>query len=94
MNNIWNNVYSNDSSFFGDEPSKFALIHFLICVSNSYLIVVIENKVYLNTDKNGPVGRSNISVTKLNFNLRRFITIFYFKRFDIKLRIKIRYIYV
>ena len=26
MNNIWNKVYSNDSSFFGDEPSKFALI--------------------------------------------------------------------
>jgi ubiquinone/menaquinone biosynthesis C-methylase UbiE len=26
MNNIWNNVYSADSSFFGDEPSKFALI--------------------------------------------------------------------
>ena len=26
MNNIWNNVYSNDSSFFGDEPSKFALM--------------------------------------------------------------------
>jgi SAM-dependent methyltransferase len=26
MNNIWNNVYSNDSSFFGNEPSKFALI--------------------------------------------------------------------
>jgi SAM-dependent methyltransferase len=26
MNNIWNNVYSNDSSFFGDDPSKFALI--------------------------------------------------------------------
>jgi SAM-dependent methyltransferase len=26
MNNIWNNVYSNNSSFFGDEPSKFALI--------------------------------------------------------------------
>ncbi len=26
MNNIWNKVYSNDSSFFGDEPSKFALM--------------------------------------------------------------------
>jgi SAM-dependent methyltransferase len=26
MNNIWNKIYSNDSSFFGDEPSKFALI--------------------------------------------------------------------
>lgn len=26
MNNIWNNVYSNDSSFFGDEQSEFALI--------------------------------------------------------------------
>jgi ubiquinone/menaquinone biosynthesis C-methylase UbiE len=26
MNNIWNNVYSNDSSFFGDQPSKFALM--------------------------------------------------------------------
>ncbi|HET8856086.1 MAG TPA: class I SAM-dependent methyltransferase [Nitrososphaeraceae archaeon] len=26
MNNIWDKVYSNDSSFFGDEPSKFALI--------------------------------------------------------------------
>jgi SAM-dependent methyltransferase len=26
MNNIWNNVYSNDSSFFGDDPSKFGLI--------------------------------------------------------------------
>jgi SAM-dependent methyltransferase len=26
MNNIWNKVYANDSSFFGDEPSKFALI--------------------------------------------------------------------
>ena len=28
MNNIWNKVYSNDYSFFGDEPSKFALICF------------------------------------------------------------------
>ena len=26
MNNIWNNVYSADPSFFGDEPSKFALM--------------------------------------------------------------------
>jgi 2-polyprenyl-3-methyl-5-hydroxy-6-metoxy-1,4-benzoquinol methylase len=26
LNNIWDKVYSNDSSFFGDEPSKFALI--------------------------------------------------------------------
>ena len=26
MNNIWNKVYSDDSSFFGDEPSKFALM--------------------------------------------------------------------
>jgi hypothetical protein len=26
MNNIWNNVYSTDSSFFGNEPSKSALI--------------------------------------------------------------------
>jgi ubiquinone/menaquinone biosynthesis C-methylase UbiE len=26
VNNIWNKVYSNDSSFFGDEPSKFALM--------------------------------------------------------------------
>ena len=26
MNNIWNNIYSFDSSFFGNEPSKFALM--------------------------------------------------------------------
>ena len=26
MNKIWDKVYSNDSSFFGDEPSKFALM--------------------------------------------------------------------
>jgi ubiquinone/menaquinone biosynthesis C-methylase UbiE len=26
VNKIWNKVYSNDSSFFGDEPSKFALM--------------------------------------------------------------------
>ena len=26
MNPIWDKVYSNDSSFFGDEPSKFALM--------------------------------------------------------------------
>jgi hypothetical protein len=26
MNNIWNKVYYNDSSFFGEVPSKFALI--------------------------------------------------------------------
>jgi SAM-dependent methyltransferase len=26
VNNIWNKVYSEDSSFFGDEPSKFALM--------------------------------------------------------------------
>ena len=26
MNSIWNKVYSNNLSFFGDEPSKFALI--------------------------------------------------------------------
>ncbi|HEX7257452.1 MAG TPA: class I SAM-dependent methyltransferase [Nitrososphaeraceae archaeon] len=37
MNNIWNKVYSNDSSFFGDQPSKFALI----CYENS----IKKNKV-------------------------------------------------
>ena len=26
MDNIWNKVYSKDSSFFGDEPSNFALM--------------------------------------------------------------------
>ena len=26
MNKIWDKFYSNDSSFFGDEPSKFALM--------------------------------------------------------------------
>jgi SAM-dependent methyltransferase len=26
VNDIWNKVYSEDSSFFGDEPSKFALM--------------------------------------------------------------------
>ena len=26
MNKIWDKVYSNDSSLFGDEPSKFALM--------------------------------------------------------------------
>jgi SAM-dependent methyltransferase len=26
MNNIWNKVYSDDSSFFGDQPSNFALM--------------------------------------------------------------------
>jgi len=26
VNNIWNKVYSEDSSFFGDKPSNFALI--------------------------------------------------------------------
>ena len=26
MSKIWDKVYSNDSSFFGDEPSKFALM--------------------------------------------------------------------
>ncbi|HET9806125.1 MAG TPA: hypothetical protein VFP49_04380 [Nitrososphaeraceae archaeon] len=26
MNDIWNKIYSNNPSFFGDEPSKFALI--------------------------------------------------------------------
>jgi hypothetical protein len=26
MNKIWDKVYSNDSLFFGNEPSKFALM--------------------------------------------------------------------
>ena len=26
MNTIWDKIYSNDSSFFGEEPSKFALM--------------------------------------------------------------------
>jgi 2-polyprenyl-3-methyl-5-hydroxy-6-metoxy-1,4-benzoquinol methylase len=26
VNKIWDKVYSNDSSFFGDEPSKFAFM--------------------------------------------------------------------
>ncbi len=34
MNNIWNKIYSNDSSFFGDEPSKFALICYEEFVKN------------------------------------------------------------
>jgi SAM-dependent methyltransferase len=34
MNNIWNKVYSNDSSFFGDQPSKFALIFYENFIKN------------------------------------------------------------
>jgi SAM-dependent methyltransferase len=34
MNNIRNKVYSNDSSFFGDQPSKFALIFYENFIKN------------------------------------------------------------
>ena len=34
MNNIWNNIYSFDSSFFGNEPSKFALMCYEDFVKN------------------------------------------------------------
>ncbi|MFY9795198.1 MAG: hypothetical protein WAK17_10000 [Candidatus Nitrosopolaris sp.] len=28
MSEVWNNVYNSDSSFFGEEPSNFALLCF------------------------------------------------------------------
>jgi SAM-dependent methyltransferase len=34
VNNIWNKVYSNDSSFFGEKPSKFALMCYEKFVKN------------------------------------------------------------
>ena len=42
MNNIWNKVYSNDSSFFGDQPSKFVLIFYENFIKKNKVKKVLE----------------------------------------------------
>lgn len=35
MSNVWNNVYKKDSSFFGDEPSNFAVVCYNVMKKNA-----------------------------------------------------------
>ena len=35
MNEVWNKVYKSDSTFFGEEPSNFALLCFNQMITNN-----------------------------------------------------------
>jgi predicted RNA methylase len=39
---IWNRVYSSDNSFFGEEPSSFALFSFNYIKSNNNLKKILD----------------------------------------------------
>jgi hypothetical protein len=58
MSEVWNNVYTSDSTFFGEEPSNFALLCFNHMKTNK-----IEKLLELGA---GPRKRYHILCVKWN----------------------------